>query len=208
MKNSIDFDVKELQDSVKNLTKENAFLIDKLDDLENRSRRNNLVIFGIKESEGKEDCWKTVGDFLRFVGRDDDIGKIERCHRTPTTPPNPKNAHQRQLPRRIHIGFNSFVVKERVRKAAIDKLKSTKSQYDEQQKVFVAEDLSKRVIEKRKKKSSLFNRLFKSRRANAPFLPFLTGFVTEVRMENSSKHPNKMEILKAKLPTTFIKLHR
>ena len=171
--NSIDFDVKGLQDSVHTLKKENELLTDKLDDLENRSRRCNLVIFGIGEPDGKEDCGKTVSDFLRFVGRDEDINNIERCHRTPTIPPAKlKNGHQRQLPRRIHVGFNSFVAKERVRKSAIDKLKSTKSLYGEQQnlKVFVAEDLSRRVIEKRKKKSSLFNRL--KEEGKRPFFAF------------------------------------
>ena len=63
----------------------NNELVSKLDDLENRSRRNNLVIFGLKEPGGKEDCSKTVNDFLKFAGANpDDLHNAQRCHRTPT----------------------------------------------------------------------------------------------------------------------------
>ena len=46
---------------------QNGNLADKLDDLEDRNRRNNLVIFGGPESKN-EDCRKAVTDYLFFEG--------------------------------------------------------------------------------------------------------------------------------------------
>ena len=54
------------------------------------------------------------------------------------------------------MAFVSYAAKERFRKAAIEKLKSTT--YNNM-KVFVAEDLSQCVLELRKKKSPLFKHL-------------------------------------------------
>ena len=61
---SMDFDMKKMHECVKQLQKENGELVSKLDDLENRSRRTNLVMFGIQEADPKEDCEKTIQDFL------------------------------------------------------------------------------------------------------------------------------------------------
>ena len=52
---SMDFDLRNVKDDLKRLREENESLVEKLDDLENRSRRCNLVIFGLPETE-KEDC--------------------------------------------------------------------------------------------------------------------------------------------------------
>ena len=86
---NVDYEIKTLQDTMENLQKENNELINKPDDLENRSRRKNLVIFGIPEAEfdtntkmiKREDCDKTIRDFFQFVGAAaDDVEKIEICH--------------------------------------------------------------------------------------------------------------------------------
>ena len=120
---------------MKNLQKENNELINKPDDLENRSRRKNLVVFGIPEAEfdtkkiKREDCDKTIRDFFQFVGAAaDDVEKIERCHQTPTQPLRTHGQEGSRPPphRRIHhVGFATFAARERVRKACIEKLEST-----------------------------------------------------------------------------------
>ncbi|XP_041472761.1 multiple epidermal growth factor-like domains protein 10 [Lytechinus variegatus] len=72
-----------LKDSVKQLEKEKEVLIAKLDDLENRGRRKNIVLFGIPEhpNQDHEDCLKTVTDFLQHADvSEDDCSQIERCH--------------------------------------------------------------------------------------------------------------------------------
>ncbi|XP_071503488.1 short transient receptor potential channel 4-like, partial [Diadema antillarum] len=121
---SLSFDIANLRDTVQALQTDNGKLERKLDDLENRSRRNNLVVFGIQESNNKEDCKKLIQDFLRFADvPEEDINDIQRCHRTPSfRPQGQENAPHH--PRRIHIGFGSFTAKERARKACINKLKA------------------------------------------------------------------------------------
>ena len=162
---NVDYEIKTLQDTMKNLQKENNELINKLDDLENRSRRKNLVIFGIPEAEfdtntkriKREDCNKTIRDFFQFVSAAAE--KIERCHRTPTQPlrTQGQEGSQPPPPRRIHVGFATFTTSKRVRKACLKKLKSTKSLYNEK-RIFVAEDLSRRVLQLRKKESPQLQR--------------------------------------------------
>ncbi|XP_041472225.1 uncharacterized protein LOC121421548 [Lytechinus variegatus] len=154
---SIEFDMGSLKDSVKQLEKEKEVLIAKLDDLENRGRRKNIVLFGIPEhpNQDHEDCLKTVTDFLQHADvSKDDCSQIERCHRTPTY----RSETSSRQPRRIHIAFSSFTTKERVRKACVKKLKESNSKYRDR-KVFVAEDLSKRVLQLRQKKQEKFKHL-------------------------------------------------
>ena len=161
-----DFEIGCLKDSLSQLQKENESMCNKLDELENRSRRRNVVMFGLPEAE-KEDCLKTVTEFLHFAGVSAaDTSAIERCHRTPTWPnPDQKATH----PRRIHIAFSSFVVKERVRRTCIQKLKETKSEY-QGKKIFVAEDFSKRILQLRKKKQEKFQSL--KREGKKPFFAY------------------------------------
>ena len=152
---SLDFEVEKIKDEMAHMKKENETLVNKLDDLENRSRRKNLVIFGIKEQvDGNqvEDCNKTVKEFLTYVGAQQaDIMLIERTHRTPPViPPRQSRSSVERKPRMIHVGFATYVAKERVRKLCIEKLKH--GNLYKESKVFVAEDLSKRVLQLRKKR--------------------------------------------------------
>ena len=151
---SLHFENQSLKDSVKCLKEQNSRIEAKLDDLENRHRRQNVVLFGLQESGRKEDCLQVVGDFFRWAEvQKDDIDKIERCHRTPTSP----TGHAGR-PRRIHIFFGSYMAKERVRKAVIAHLKKANSMYNDHQ-VSIAEDLSKKVLDLRKEKRPIFKRL-------------------------------------------------
>ena len=126
---NVQFDVKGLEDKVNMLEKQNNDFLNKLDDLENRSRRKNLVIFGIPEVDSKqgkrEDCANVVKEFFRSAGvHADDVAQIERVHRTPTyLPPTSTNQGGSAIssPRRIHVSFNKYNAKERVRKACIAK---------------------------------------------------------------------------------------
>lgn len=165
----LSFEVDNMKDAVQALQIENGKLESKLDDLENRSRRNNLVVFGIQESDNKEDCRKVIQDFMRFAEVPEDVIKdIQRCHRTPSFRPQVKENSQ-QYPRRIHLGFGAYSAKERARKACIKKLKATTSLYQDH-KVFVAEDLSQRVLQLRKAKAGSFKRL--KEEGKRPFFVF------------------------------------
>ena len=149
---SLNFELENVKDKLNQLRKENETVLLKLDELENRSRRKNIVIFGLNEVEGpnsKEDCYKTVKDFFTFVGAERDDMLIERAHRTPTAP----RPAAGKKPRMIHVGFATFVAKEKVRRLCIEKLKQCKGTYNDS-KVYVAEDLSQRVVQMRKQKQA------------------------------------------------------
>ena len=63
----------------------------------------------------------------------------------------PKN-HQSDKPRMIHVAFRSFRLKEKVCKACLDKLKTTRYK---QAKLFVTDDLSKSIQERHQKDGSI-----------------------------------------------------
>ena len=60
-----------IKTDVRKLRDEKDILLNKIDDLENRSRRNNLVIYGVPEvSQAQEDYNKIVNELFEFVGLD------------------------------------------------------------------------------------------------------------------------------------------
>lgn len=75
--------ISETTDRVYELEKDICSIACKLDDLENRSRRNNLIVYGIKESDQESQealrrrvCNDIFKDVLQLK-----IESIERCHR-------------------------------------------------------------------------------------------------------------------------------
>ena len=153
----VDFDHNALKSEVRNLRDEKDVLLDKVDDLENRSRRNNLIFYGVPELEAQpENCNETLKELFNFVGIDPSIwDNVSRCHRTPTQRPQGQGPNAK--PRKIHIGFASFTARENVRKACLSKFKAS-SEF-KGRKIFVADDLSKRVQQKRKDKMGIFKKL-------------------------------------------------
>ena len=153
--NAIDFEVEKLKTDIAGLQKENNDLNAKIDDLENRSRRSNLVFYGIPELDsGKEDCVKTVTSlFQDFVGVQINPDHIDRCHRTPTF-----RVPSQTKPRIIHVAFSSFKTRELVRKSCIQKFKNKESLFNGH-RLFVSEDFSRRVQLMRKAKMDNFKRL-------------------------------------------------
>ena len=139
---------------LKKLKKEKEEMLEKLDDLENRGRRNNLVFHGVPEGPG-EKCQETIEVLLHdFVGISSDESPIERCHRTPSGSASTRSSKDK--PRIIHVAFTSYVAKEKVRKACISKFKDSTFKGA---KIYVSEDFSKRVIQKRKNKLDHLKRL-------------------------------------------------
>ena len=141
-----------LAQEVKKLKEDKENLVCKLDDLENRSRRNNLVFYGVPEE--KTDTSAVIKEVLEdFVGLPSGDYNIERCHRTPTV--NRGNP-ELDKPRMIHVCFTTYSAKEKVRKACIQKFRS--AQFKEK-KLFVSEDFSKRILALRKNKMDAFKKL-------------------------------------------------
>ena len=146
-------------------------LIDKLEDLENRSRRNNVILHGVPESDN-ENCKETVTElFSNFVGLDEEYVKtvMQRVHRTPTTRARVPSAagSGRPKPRIIHVAMSSFQDKIKVFKACVNKFKQDEYQHH---KLFISDDLSKGVQLKRKAKMGTFTKL--KREGKHPFFVY------------------------------------
>lgn len=93
--------------------REQKALQDKLTDLESRSRRNNLRIYGVAEGEEGESAARFVQDLLgRELNLPEDF-KIQRAHRSLAQKP----ADRAQL-RPIIMNFLEFSTKERVLREA------------------------------------------------------------------------------------------
>ena len=127
-------EVEDLKSQVKKLKLDNDSLSQKIDDMENRSRRVNLVFHGVPEavSAQREVCTDVINDVLQsFVGLSAADYSIERCHRTPTGPvptaqPSPSQKQEdvvQPKPRIIHVCFGSFLQREKVRAACVKKFR-------------------------------------------------------------------------------------
>lgn len=87
----------------------------KLTDLESRSRRNNIRLFGVGEGEEGKSVTQFVTDFLKRelpLPADFDL-KIQRAHRVFAAKPRPKNN-----PRQIIVNFQEYTTKELILKEA------------------------------------------------------------------------------------------
>ncbi|KAL1265745.1 hypothetical protein QQF64_003772 [Cirrhinus molitorella] len=72
---------------VQTLDKENSYLIDKVDELENRSRRNNLRFVGVKESSEGNDIAGFMSRLIPLILGQDNFSTppiIEWAYRSPT----------------------------------------------------------------------------------------------------------------------------
>jgi len=139
-------EIEGLKEEIKSLKEQLGHTNNKLDDLENRNRRCNLVIFNIPEGAEGSSCFQYVADLIKKSGARVDPLHIQRMHRTGKIQ---SNASQPQKPRPVHIGFAFYQDKELCRKSL--------SQYFKQEKIdnaklFVANDFSARVQQLRREK--------------------------------------------------------
>ncbi|XP_066445282.1 uncharacterized protein [Eleutherodactylus coqui] len=95
-----------MQREVKGNTQNIAFLLTKIDDLENRSRRNNVRLVGLPERmEGNNPSEYIEKWILDLFGRDcfSPMFAIERAHRVPTRPPPPGTPPRPVLMKLLHF---------------------------------------------------------------------------------------------------------
>ncbi len=146
----LQFDLNTVNERMKTLKTENEQMLLKLDDLENRGRRINLIFYNVPEQPNThENCLDTVTDIINnFVGFDQPCSTfVERCHRT---------GQKGNKPRIIHVAFASFATREKVRKACIAKFKQSSYKGT---RISVGEDFSKRIVQLRKEKMPRFRAL-------------------------------------------------
>ena len=95
-------------------------LRDETEELQNRSRRNNLVFYNIPEKAEKGDCISFIQDFItQHMGLETICGhvELERAHRTPSKTSDEKR------PRPIHVAFLRYTDKMKVLRNAAARLK-------------------------------------------------------------------------------------
>ena len=93
-----------------------------MEDLRNRSRRNNLVFYNIPERAEGQDCAAFIKEFINtHMGLEALCGdvEIERAHRTPTKVPG----NNSKKPRPVHVAFLRYTDKVKILSNAAARLK-------------------------------------------------------------------------------------
>lgn len=103
----------DLRDSLSHCLKQQKILQDKVTDLEGRSRRNNIRIYGIKEEAEGNAMQTFIENFLKEQLSINQDLQIQRAHRS--LGPRPRDA---SISRSILVNFHRFDTKEKVLKAA------------------------------------------------------------------------------------------
>ncbi|KAK7907598.1 hypothetical protein WMY93_016210 [Mugilogobius chulae] len=143
-----------LEKRVDHLEKERGELRTKVEDLENRTRRNNLRVIGLPEGLEGRTAVPFMSQFFVDVLRDESFinpPELERAHRAL----RPKPAEQ-EKPRPVIVCFLRFQDKERV--LAISRKKGQLS-YDGH-KVYIFPDLSPGLAKKRAAFNAVKNKLY------------------------------------------------
>ena len=116
-------DVAEVKESMKRKAdlKQLEDLEREVEDLRNRSRRNNLVFYNIPEKSEGDNCVAFIQGFIAsHMGLETLCGyvEIERAHRTPT-----QLNKNRKSPRPIHVAFLKYTDKTKILANAAARLK-------------------------------------------------------------------------------------
>ena len=125
----------------------------RINDLENHSRRNNIVLFSIPEGFEGPDCGLFVTNLLKQcnISEAEAAKSIQRAHRSGRAPAGTDTrggspALPRPRPRPIHVAFSSYVEKEKFRKGLITLFKEKKFGLDNTYHFYVSDDFSRIAI--------------------------------------------------------------
>ena len=121
------------------------------EDLQNRSRRNNIILHGIPEgAEGSQKCEEFVSSLIinHMKLQDGEAIEIERAHRTPgRKPANPATVSGPSRPRPIHCKLLRFGDREFILKNAA---KSLRNNPYKNSNIFITDDVTERIRNFRK----------------------------------------------------------
>ena len=126
---------------------ETAVLIRRIEDLENRSKRNNIVIWGVEE--GSEGAYTSMEEFISvaiFQGlmNLERVVEVMRAHRTNIK----QDADNPPKPRPIHVFLLRYTDRVFILKSAARKLKDNKCKNTQ---LFTSDDVSRAVRKERAK---------------------------------------------------------
>ncbi|XP_071490277.1 adhesion G-protein coupled receptor G6-like [Diadema antillarum] len=143
----MEMDIASLKEEVERLSISLKKAEEKVDDIENRNRRNNIVLFNVPEKAEGADCASFVNNLLNEAGCPDVRDAVQRARRS-----GKLSREQNRRPCPIHVGFSTYLAKEKAHKSLIEFFKS-KRQSDHQTRTwFVSDGFSRRVQALRKEK--------------------------------------------------------
>ena len=135
-----------------------------MEDLRNRSRRNNLIFYNILEKAEGQDCTAFIKGFINIhMGLETLCGEVEteRAHRTPTKLP----VNNSKKPRPVYVAFLRYTDKVKILSNAAARLKDNPYQGN---LIGVGADFAKETQERRKAlipfKKHLQNKLGRERK--------------------------------------------
>ena len=130
-----------------------ATLEKKLDDLENRSKRNNIVIWNIPEGAEKDtSCQEIVSNILSIHMQLEGDLEIMRAHRTNIRRQKNTAEAASSLPRPVHVYLLRYTDKQYILRKAASALKDNPFQ---EANLYISDDVSKKVRDDRKKLKEL-----------------------------------------------------
>ncbi len=145
--------LQDLSTRINDLTKDNTYLMDKVQDLENRSRASNLRFVGIpKSSEGRDVLGFMAQLILQLFGRENfpTSPAIERGHRTPLF----RNS-DRAGSRPILIKLSNFQDKVKILRLAREK----KELFFKGTRIYIYPDFSAELLKRRRSFDKVKRRL-------------------------------------------------
>ncbi|KAL9963744.1 hypothetical protein ACROYT_G027278 [Oculina patagonica] len=147
--NAVNSDVEKLKEDVESKADKARLQIleNEVEELRNRSRRNNLVFYNIPEKAEGQNCVEFIQNFIaNHMGLESICGyvEIERAHRTPT---NPASRYNKKQPRPIHVALLRYTDKMKVLSNAASRLKDNR--YDGNV-IGISADFAKKTQEQRK----------------------------------------------------------
>ena len=122
-----------------------------LDDLQNRNRRNNIVIHGVPEGSEKDQksCEEFVAGFLAFhmkLEGSEEV-EIERAHRTPGNHQSRSGSGTQTRPRLIHVKLLRYTDRKFILKNAARTLKNNPYKGAN---IYITDDVTSRIRAGRK----------------------------------------------------------
>lgn len=163
-----------------------AFLERKLDDLENRSKRNNIVIWNIPEGAEKDSsCRVIVSNILSHHMQLEGDLEIMRAHRTNIRRQSTTEGTDSPLPRPIHVYLLRYTDKQYILRNAASTLKDNPFL---EANLYISDDVSKKVRDDRKKlKERYINEIRSREEVDFAYIPWNVPARILYKVKDSAK---------------------
>lgn len=163
-----------------------ATLERKLEDLENRSKRNNIVIWNIPEGAEKDSsCQDIVSNILNQHMKLEGDLEIMRAHRTNIRRQNIKENTAPPLARPVHVYLLRYTDKQYILRSAASALKDNPFL---EANLYISDDVSKKVRDDRKRlKESHINEIRAREEVDFAYIPWSVPARILYKVKDSSK---------------------